>query len=191
MYSGVSCFFWECRTPSINARCRSMSIIADQNPGIDPKYLSMPIISDQCWSELVRIERNLSTLIGNDRHWLAMGSMPQFWLALIMLIDIDHHWVMIQGVLTIATYHWGWAPTSVSTLSAIRLWRLHFSTAIATRSPPNNRKLMSCQLTFMQFLVLNNSIIIITIQNFQEIVPDFGRLMTWYVRETAAEKNPD
>ncbi len=55
------------RTPSINAQCRSMPINADQIHGIDLKCLSMPII---------------------ERTWSTLGSMPEFWSALIGI----RHW---------------------------------------------------------------------------------------------------
>ena len=38
------------RTTPFNAQCRSKPLNADQNHGIDPKCLSMPIIADQCQS---------------------------------------------------------------------------------------------------------------------------------------------
>ncbi len=75
--SGVSNFFWECinpftslwlailkdmvKTPSINAQCRSMPI----------KIMALIQNASQC--RLIGIDRNRSTL----------GSMPEFWSALI------------------------------------------------------------------------------------------------------------
>ncbi len=49
------------RTPLIHARCRSKS---------------------WHWSEM-SLERNWSELIGIDRNWTTLGSMPEFWSALI------------------------------------------------------------------------------------------------------------
>ncbi len=49
---------------------------ADQNHGIDPKYLSMPIIANQCQSINARI-----------------------------LIGIDWHWALIEGVLMSSYVH--------------------------------------------------------------------------------------
>ncbi len=41
------------RTPLINAQCQSIPINADQNSGIDPKYLSIKINADQIFSILL------------------------------------------------------------------------------------------------------------------------------------------
>ncbi len=47
-----------------------MSINADQNHGIDPKCLSIPIIADQFLSN---IGINARILSGIDRYWSALG----------------------------------------------------------------------------------------------------------------------
>ena len=48
-----------------------MPINADQHPGIDLKYFSRPVIAaiDQQWSVLIGIGTNAAILIGIDRHW--------------------------------------------------------------------------------------------------------------------------
>ena len=43
------------------------------------------------------------------------------------------------------THHLGLDPTKRRTPRAIRLWRFHFSTATATRRPPRNNILVSCE----------------------------------------------
>ena len=48
---------------------------ADQNPGIDPKYLSMPIIADH-WSPMISIDRHWDQCCNFDRHWSALGNDP-------------------------------------------------------------------------------------------------------------------
>ncbi len=50
-----------------------MPINADQNHGIDPKCLSIPIIADQ--SELIDIGINARILSGIDRHWALIGGV--------------------------------------------------------------------------------------------------------------------
>ena len=72
---------------------------ADQNQGIDPKFLSLPIIVHQCrinaacsgidqhWSELIRIDQNWSEMTGIDRHWDQCQNFDQHWLT---LLDIGH-----------------------------------------------------------------------------------------------------
>ncbi len=45
----------------------------------------MPLNSSQCWSLVI------------DGQWSALGPTPQFWL---VLMGIDRHWAMIEGVLS-------------------------------------------------------------------------------------------
>ena len=63
------------RTPLINAQCQSIPINADQNSGIDPKYLSIKINSDQYPSFLIGIGINSTILISFDRHWGLIGGV--------------------------------------------------------------------------------------------------------------------
>ncbi len=73
----------EDKTPSINAQCWSMPISADQNHGIDPKCLWLPINAnlldlelvgiDLHWSELIDIRINARILISIDPHWSVLG----------------------------------------------------------------------------------------------------------------------
>ena len=68
---------------------------ADQNPGIDLKYLSMPIIADQFLSiifdsALISIDRNWSELIGINKQWLESIGIG---INAAILIGI---WAMIQ-----------------------------------------------------------------------------------------------
>ena len=61
---------------------------ADQNPGIDPKYLSMQIIADQCW--LIGIARQWSVFIGIGINAASLIGIVRY-LALIggVLRNID------------------------------------------------------------------------------------------------------
>ena len=54
-----------------------MPINADQNPAIDPKCLSMPIIANQ--SELIDIRINARIFIDIDRHWSAISRHSAPW----------------------------------------------------------------------------------------------------------------
>ncbi len=78
-----------------------MPINGDQNSGIDPKFLSIAIIADQCRSiplnfsqfrsmpinaDQCQIKQNWS---GIDRHWSALIDIDRHWSA---LIGIDRHW---------------------------------------------------------------------------------------------------
>ncbi len=69
-----------------------MPINADQNHGIDPKCLSMPIIADQCWS----FPLNWDELIGIHRHW---NELIDIGINARTLILIDLHWALTGGVL--------------------------------------------------------------------------------------------
>ncbi len=57
-----------------------MSINADQNHGIDPKRLSMPVIADQC--RLIPINSIIRALVGIDRHWYRCQNFDRHWSAL-------------------------------------------------------------------------------------------------------------
>ena len=77
------------RNPMIIAQ--SLPSNTDQILGIDPKYLSMPIIADQF----------LSIPLNADQCQIkasVIGTNNTFWS---VLIDIDQHWAMIKRVL-----HW-------------------------------------------------------------------------------------
>ncbi len=69
-------------------QCWSMRINANQNTGIDPKFLSIPININE-HSLVLRLREH----IGIAQHWMLV-----FWSA---LIGIDRHWALIEGVLSI------------------------------------------------------------------------------------------
>ncbi len=80
-----------CRWQDSPDQC-PMPINADQNHGIDPKCLSMPIIADQCRSiplNSSQIERNWEELIGIDRHW---SEFINIGINARIFIGIDRHW---------------------------------------------------------------------------------------------------
>ena len=76
------------KTPSINAQCRSMSINADQNHGIDPKCLSMSIIADQCRWILINANQCRSMPIN-------AGSMPDQCRILFKGISFRNWWWLV------------------------------------------------------------------------------------------------
>ncbi len=83
------------RTPSIIAQCRSMSINADQNHGIDPKCLSIPII-ERNWEELIDIDRHWDQCQNFEQHWSALISIGHWsgesWVQLIHEIKVQEFW---------------------------------------------------------------------------------------------------
>ncbi len=68
---------------SQDSRCRSMQINTDQKTGIDSKYLSLPIIANQCRSIplntskcLSKSDQSRSVKHNFDGYWQTLGSDP-------------------------------------------------------------------------------------------------------------------
>ncbi len=100
-------------------------INADQNPGIDPKCLSMPIIADQFQSIPITPDqcKNISAWSGIDWNLLELICIDQNWLELISIginagifIGIDRNWALIEGVLMIMIRHWDMTSSLVGSI---------------------------------------------------------------------------
>ncbi len=73
-----------------------MQINTDQNQGIDPECLSMPIIADQFHS--IPLNADQSELIGIGINATILIGIYLFFNYFI-LIGIDEHWASIEGIL--------------------------------------------------------------------------------------------
>ena len=99
-----------------------------------------------CQSQILRhwIETNLFKILRLEIFLLIFRAKVFFLIFLHKKAFESHGEDNTDKINKKMTYHLGLEPTNMSTRNAIRLCRLHFSTATATIRPPTNNILVSC-----------------------------------------------